>query len=182
VPRDWDRYYSDGGGRDEAAEALLAEAVEWIPAGDALDLACGAGRHAVYLASLGWRVTAVDQSAAALRLLRTRAAGLPITIRQANLEGGEFAIAPAAYDLICDFYYLHRALFAQIRDGIRPGGMFLAAIHMVDSHATSGPHHPDFLLEPGELRREFAGWKISFYSEAPDKAGRLAARIVARKL
>jgi len=73
-------------------------------------------------------------------------------------------------------------LFPQIRQGLRPGGIFVAAIHMVDPDAAGGPHHPDFLLEPGELRSEFAGWKISFYSEArPPGRSRRAARIVARR-
>jgi tellurite methyltransferase len=181
MPRDWDRHYSDGGGLDETPDGLLVQAAEAVAPGDVLDLACGPGRHAIYLATLGWTVTAVDNSAAAIQILRRRAAGLPVTARQANLENGEFRITPAAYDLICNFYYLHRALFPQIREGVRPGGLFVAAIHLVDPDAAGGPHNPAFLLEPGELRREFADWKIVFYSEGPGRRRRRAARIIARR-
>lgn len=152
-----------------------------LPAGEALDLASGPGRHAVYLASLGWRVTAVDHSAVAIGILRRRAAGQTVAAHGADLESGAFRIVPSAYDLICDFYYLHRALFPEIREGVRPGGLFVAAIHMVDPAAAGGPHNPAFLLKPGELRHEFADWKIVFYSEAPQGSRRLCARIIARR-
>lgn len=181
MPRDWDRHYSDGGGLDEPPDALLVEAAEMAPPGEALDLACGAGRHAVYLASLGWRVTAVDNSAVALAALRARSEGLAVKAHRADLENGGFRVAPGAYDLACDFYFLHRELFPQIREGVRPGGLFVAAIHLVDPSAAAGPRHPDFLLAPGELRCVFADWKIAFYSEAPGKAGRRVARLIARR-
>jgi tellurite methyltransferase len=182
VPRDWDRYYSDATNREQAPDPLLVEVADAIPAGAALDLACGGGNNSIYLASLGWRVTSVDRSAVAIGMLRQRAAGLRLTATAADLESGAFPVAPDGFDLICDFYYLHRAVFPQIRAGVRPGGIFVAAIHLVDPDATSGPHSPAFLLEPGELRREFEEWKIVFYSEAR-LAGqsRRTARIVARR-
>jgi hypothetical protein len=83
----------------------------------------------------------------------------------ADLESREFAIEPFAYDLICDFHYLQRDLFPDIREGVRPGGVVVAAIRLEGS----------FAVRPGELREEFAGWKIIYYSEAGD------ARIVARR-
>jgi tellurite methyltransferase len=182
MPRDWNRHYSDGESLDETPDSLLVQAMESIAPGEALDLACGPGRNAIYLARLGWKVTAVDNSAVAMAILRERAVGLPVTVVESDLESREFAIAPNAYDLICDFHYLHRPLFPEIRKGIRPGGLFVAAVHMVDPEASTGPHDPAFLLEPGELRRQFAGWKIAFYSEAAEAPGkRRVARILARR-
>ena len=141
--------------------------------GRALDLACGAGRHALHLAHLGWQVTAVDRSEAAIRRLRQGAApGLAIDARVADLQAQEFAIEPAAYDLICDFYYLQRDLFPAIREGVRPGGAVAAAIHLTGA----------FALHSGELRAYFAGWKIVYYSEAREEGEtRAAARIIARR-
>ncbi len=182
MPRDWNRHYSDAAQLEQTPDPLLVEVAEISPAGEALDLASGPGRNAIYLASLGWRVTAVDRSGVAIGILRRRAAGLPVETHAADLERGEFRIAPGAYDLICNFYYLQRDLFPRIREGVRPGGLFVAASHLVDPAATSGPYSPAFLLEPGELRREFADWKIAFYSEAPQPvAHRRAARIIARR-
>jgi tellurite methyltransferase len=174
VARDWDRLYSEAANLDWTPEPLLVEVADNLPPGRALDLACGAGRNAIYLARLGWRVTAVDSSPAAIGLLRQNAAD--VDARVANLESGEFAIEPDGYELICDFFYLQRDLFPAIRDGVRPGGTFAGAIQLADG----APHR--FALDPGELRNEFAGWKILFYSEAAGAGNqRRAARIVARR-
>jgi tellurite methyltransferase len=170
MPHDWDNEYTRYAVPDSAPEPLLAQAADSLKAGKALDLACGAGRNAIYLAGLGWEVTAVDRSAAALRLLRRQAGRLGLDIRQADLERGEFPIDPEAYDLICDIRYLQRDLFPAIRTGVRPGGLFAGVILLQEPG-----HDSTFRLGPGELRAEFENWKILYYSEAG------AARILARK-
>jgi tellurite methyltransferase len=182
MPRNWDEFYAVEANRNFTPSSLLVEVAARLPAGRALDLASGSGRNSLYLASLGWRVTAVDSSATAIRLLRERVCGLDIDARRADLEAGQFAIEPGAYDLICDFFYLQRDLFGQIREGVRPGGTFVGAIHLIDDRPDAPPHNPAFLLRPEELRNEFAGWKILYYSEGcePGRA-RPAARIVARR-
>src|SRR5690348_13391581 len=112
VPRDWEQHYAETEGLELAPSPLVVEVVELTPPGRALDLAYGAGRNALYLAQLGWEVVAVDSSASAVRIVRERAAGasVPIDARVADLEAGDFSIEPAAYDLICDFFYLQRDL------------------------------------------------------------------------
>jgi SAM-dependent methyltransferase len=109
-------------------------------------------------------VTAVDSDPAAIE--RLRHAAPEIDARLADLERGEYTIEPASFDLICDFLYLQRDLFAAIREGVRPGGVFVGAIRLDGT----------FALNSGELRDEFRRWKISYYSES----GGLA-RIVARR-
>ena len=148
---------------------LLVEIAGLLPPGRALDLACGTGRHALHLARLGWQVTAVDIEPEAIRQLRAAEPNLAIDARVADLAKHEFVIEPNAYDLICDFHYLQRDLFPQIREGVRPGGAVAAAIHLTGR----------FALESGELRSLFAGWKILYYSESP--APRPTARLIARK-
>jgi len=164
---------------------LLVKAAARLRPGRALDLACGPGRHALYLAQMGWQVTAVDAAAAAVELLRKRAAELHVSVdaRVADLEAGGFTIEPDAYDLICDFFYLQRGLFPPVRAGIRPGGLFVAAIHMRDESPGLKPMRPQFLLAEGELRREFEGWDLLHYSEREPDTGhsRRVARIVARR-
>src|SRR4051812_24240131 len=117
MPRDWEAYYSDDSNLASEPESLLVQVAEILPPGRALDLACGVGRNAIYLARLGWRVTAIDSSRTGIARLRERAAGLDIETRVADLERGEFPIEPHGYDLICDFYYLQRSLFLEIREG-----------------------------------------------------------------
>ena len=174
MPRDWNRYYSDPANLDLTPEPLLIEVAEMLPPGRALDLACGAGRNAHYLARLGWRVTAVDSSPAAIETLRNRAHGLAIETHVACLERGEFAIPHDSYDLICDILYLQRDLFPAIRNGLQPGGTFVGVVLLGEDG--------EFRLQPEELRREFETWKILYYSEAPPaKQVHRTARIIARK-
>jgi len=175
MPRDWDRHHSDPANISLDPSMLLVQVAEMLPPGRALDLACGPGRNALYLARLGWQVTAVDSSAIAIAHLRSKSS--EVDARVADLERGEWTIAPAGYDLICDFYYLQRDLFPSIREGVRPGGVFTGAVHLVEPG-----HNPRFSLDPGQLRDEFAGWKILYYSEAgePDRKRR-SARIIARR-
>ena len=152
----------------------LPVAVSGVRAGRALDLACGSGRHAIWLASRGWRVDAVDGSAAAISLLlanaeRTGCRGL-IDTHVADLEADppEFTIEPAAYDLIVDCYFLHRPLFAAIREGVRPGGLFVAALHLPAPAAGRGH---GYLLRPGELKQMVNGWRwevLHSVERAPD--------------
>ena len=175
MARNWDEHYAEAQNLDFTPASLLIQAADLMPPGRALDLACGAGRNALHLAALGWSVVAVDSSSAAIRILRERAKELPLESRVADLEAGQFAIEPAAYDLICDFFYLQRDLFPQIREGVRPGGCFAGEIHLRDDT----PHR--FVLEPGELRDQFAGWKILYYSEGPAGKSRPSARILARR-
>ena len=165
VPKNWEEHYAKAENLDLAPDPLLVEVAGVLKPGDALDLACGAGRHALHLAQLGWKVTAVDFAASAIRALKSRAGGLPIAVHRADLEHGEFVIEPNSYDLICDFFYLRRELFPQIHDGLRLGGTFVGAMRLSGS----------FSVQPGELRALFQDWKILSYSETG------AAKIVARR-
>jgi SAM-dependent methyltransferase len=152
----------NGEHRNLAPAPLVVKAIEKLPPGRALDLACGAGRHAFVLAEQGWRVTAVDASRVAIDLVRDRARErrLEMDARLADLEKYEFDIQPDAFDLICDCCYLQRDLFLAIRAGVRPGGIVIAIIHLVDPSPGVKHMNPEFLLCPGELRRFFAGWDI----------------------
>ena len=152
----------------------LPEAVSGVPAGRALDLACGTGRHAIWLASRGWRVDAVDGSETAVALLLVNAEGAGcrgrIETHVADLEADppEFTIEPAAYDLIVDCYFLHRPLFAAIRKGTRPGGLFVAALHLP---APADRRGHGYLLRPGELKQMVGGWRwdvLHSVERAPD--------------
>ena len=169
LPRDWNAHYSGATRIDLTPEPLLVELADKLPPGRALDLACGTGRNAIYLADLGWHVTAVDSSEVAISRLRQMRP--TVDARLADLERNEFEIEPEAYDLICDFLYLQRNLFTAIREGVRPGGTFIGAILLVDAGRNTA-----FSLAPGQLREEFAGWKILYYSESGH-----SARIIARR-
>jgi SAM-dependent methyltransferase len=182
LARDWNRHYTEISEINLSPDPLVVEVADILPPGRALDLACGAGRNTLHLARLGWRVTAVDASSVAINYLRGNASGLKVDARVADLEAGEFTIESGGYDLVCDFFYLQRSLFPAIREGVSPGGVFAGAIHLFEDKPESGRHNPEYLLQPGELRRLFAGWKILYYSEARRPSGkRPAARIIAKR-
>jgi tellurite methyltransferase len=183
---DWNERYSSGEQILKEPQPLLMRVAGELEPGRALDLACGAGRHAVFLAERGWQVTAVDASIAGIELARNEASkrGLNVDWRVADLERDEFEIEAEGYDLVALFYYLQRDLFPRIRGGVRRGGTIVAAIHMVDQAPDMRPPNPAFLLRPGELREEFSGWEILHYYEgAPTEGGhqRRTAEIVAGK-
>lgn len=170
---DWDERYRSGAHNNKEPSPLLVTAIKNLIPGRALDLACGAGRHAIFLARHGWQVTAVDSSRVGVEILQERAreAGVTIDTRVADLETGEFRIEPEAYDLICIFYYLQRDLFPAIRAAVKPGGAAVAAIHLNDGKADAKPHNPAFLLERDELRTLFIDWEVLHYREGPADDG-----------
>ena len=184
---DWDERYSRGEQIIKEPLPLLVRVADRLKPGRALDLACGTGRHAIFLAERGWRVIAVDASSVGIEIAKAlaRVREVEVDWRVADLERGEFEIERDAYDLVCVFYYLQRDLFPQIRAGVRAGGIVVAAIHMVDDSPNAKPMNPDFLLQPGELRAEFSGWEILHdYEGHPTEEGhqRRTAEIVARKV
>ena len=181
----WDERYRHGEHPKEPSP-LLANAIKNLKPGRALDLACGAGRHAIFLAERGWQVTGVDSARAGIELLQQRAreAGVTVEARVADLEQGEFDIEPGAYDLICVFYYLQRDLFSPIRAGVKPSGTVVAAIHLNDGKKDAKPANPAFLLDPGELKQLFADWEITYYRESESDEGghhHDTAYLIARK-
>lgn len=164
---DWDERYRRGEHAPKEPTPLLRVAVGHLTPGRALDLACGTGRHAIFLAEHGWNVSAVDSSRVAIEILQQRAyeAGVTVDVLVADLELGEFKIEPDAYDLICVCYYLQRDLFSDIHAGVKTGGTVVAAIHLNDGKPEARPSNPAFLLERGELREFFRGWEIEHYRE-----------------
>jgi SAM-dependent methyltransferase len=186
----WNERYSRGEElHGYAPSPPLPAAIAGVAPGLALDLACGAGRHALYLAAHGWRVVAVDGSSVAIELLRARARelrlGHRIEAHVAELESQPCALAapPAAYDLVADFYFLHRPLLAGALGTVRAGGLFAAAIHVAPPEGEAGHR---FTLEPGELERlvRAAGFDVlqAREGESPESGHAMGtAEIVARR-
>ena len=179
----WEAQY-----RQEAASAtdrqsvpnpLLVEAACDLPPGRALDLACGTGRNALWLAEHGWNVTAIDGSATAVEILCSRAErlGVPVDARVADLENAGFTIAPDCYDLIAMCYYFQRSLIEQCKRGLVPGGVMVAIALLMEP----GKEHSTFRLQPGELRGYFPDWDILNYREGTDAWQHKVAELVARR-
>jgi SAM-dependent methyltransferase len=122
-------------------------------AGTVLDLACGAGRNARWLAGQGWQVEAVDRDADALATMRGIA---NITIRHADLENGPWPYAGCRFDGIVVCRYLHRPLLPLLADSLAEDGMLIYETFMLGQERFGRPGNPDFLLRPDELLQAYA--------------------------
>ena len=172
---------SDDIGRLWSPNAFLADRIGELTPGSALDLACGTGRDAVFLASCGWDVTGVDVLADALERARDLArrcapAIRPIRWVQTDLEAEDESPAsplpvdrkgvPLRYDLIVGFRYLHRPLFRRLRDWLTPGGSVIYETFTTQHRERFGkPSRDSYLLEPGELPKLLADFQIRHSSE-----------------
>lgn len=114
----------------------------------ALDLACGSGRHAIYLASLGFQVDAVD-----LREPDLSAWPTSVRFEQMDLESEtHWPLKGRQYDLVVVTNYLHRPRFSDLINLLKPTGALLVYETFMDGNAQFGsPRSPAFLLNSGEL-------------------------------
>jgi SAM-dependent methyltransferase len=179
----WENMYRSGErGRENHPTALLVETAAKLPPGSALDLACGTGRNALYLAEQGWTVTAVDGSESAIEQVRDRSSqrGLSINAQVADLAAPDFALQTEAFDLIVIAYYLQRNLFPLAKAALRLGGLLVAIAHTAEPGEESKPNR----AASGELRDIFAGWRILHHYEGPSRDPahrRPVSEIVARR-
>ena len=150
------------------------------PEGNALDVACGRGRHAVWLARQGFATTAIDRDPVAIAALdeRARREQLPITAIAHDLESGAAALGDAVYDVIVVVHYLHRPLFPALIAALRPGGVLVYETFTVAQAVRGRPTNPAFLLEPGELPRLVAPLHVLAAREG-DYDGRMVSSVVA---
>jgi len=182
----WDRRYRGGSYRGRTYPTALVE--QWLPASAgarALDLACGNGRNALFLASAGYLVDAVDISPFALETASRVADERRLTVQwiEADLDG--FAPKTSRYEVIVVARYMNRKLMPRLSSGLRPGGMLIFEHHFRTDHVVNGPRDPAFRLDPNELLRQYADLRVYFYQEDiredPDGRTMALAQLVAVK-
>lgn len=123
------------------------------PGGRVLDLACGQGRHARFLASRGHAVVACDRDPAALAAL----AGVQgVETVCADLEDGSpWPFTGAGFDAIVVANYLHRPLFPAIAGALADGGVLIYETFALGNERYGKPSNPGFLLQRDELLAVF---------------------------
>lgn len=163
---------------------FLADNIELLPRGRALDVAMGLGQNATYLARMGFQVEGIDISPEAVSqaLELARKSGITIKAEVADLEGN-YHIRKTAYDLIVCFHYLQRSLIPQIKEGLRRGGMVVYETFIVDQARLFGkPRNPEYLLKHNELLDMFRDFRCLRYREGIIEGRQAIASIVAEKI
>lgn len=164
----WDRKHSRGGD-SEAPAIFLREMIDgkdWeLPPGRALDLACGDGRNAIFLASHGFQVTAVDISPVGIARGRARAKenALSIDWQEADLEVLDLGLQ--TYDLIVNIKYLQRSLVPWIKRALKNGGHVIFETFLIDQQPLGHPSNPTYLLARNELLDLFRDFRVLYYRE-----------------
>jgi tellurite methyltransferase len=180
----WDEKYRSGDrGKEDEPTILLVEVAEKLAPGIAIDLACGTGRNALYLAERGWDVTAVDGSEKAIELVQERsvARSLRLCTKVADLSDPNFILSSDTFDLILIAFYLQRDLLAKAKAAVRPGGLVVTIAHTPEP----GEKFNEKRAAPGELRQFFHGWERLWEYEGPSRDPahrRPVAEIVARRM
>ncbi len=205
----WNQRYCQEGPMDRKPHPFLVEMFPHLgPPGRALDVAGGAGRHALWLARRGWQVTLVDIADVALRMAQQAARECNMPVRwatplsplpcpeepppeNASASGGSVLLAEhdleerglpeGQWELVLNIYYLHRPLFAQAASRLAPGGHLLV-VHPTRKNLQRHARPPErFLLDEGELPLLLSGLEILYHEERWFENGRHEARLLARR-
>jgi 2-polyprenyl-3-methyl-5-hydroxy-6-metoxy-1,4-benzoquinol methylase len=181
----WESRHEEGpGATTRPPSAFLAAHLGSLPRGSALDVACGEGRHALYLARHGWRVDAIDFARSALVRLQATARREQLTVHAVQADLEQYPLPHRRYDVVVNVRYLQRSLFDPLKAALRRGGMIVFETFLRDQQKIGHPKNPAYLLERGELRTRFADFQILSYEEGQwDEEGGPAflARMLARR-
>jgi SAM-dependent methyltransferase len=149
----------------EEPVAWFKENAELIPGkGNGLDIASGEGRNAVYAATLGYDMLAIDISETGLEKAHALAEKNQARINTQVVDLDDYNIETSAYDLILCFQFLNRRLFPQILNGLKPGGWLIYETFNRD-YLKYTSFREEWVLDYNELLREFSDLRVIRYRE-----------------
>ena len=160
----WNQRYA---GRElvwTSANRFLVEETPTLPPGRALDVACGEGRNAVWLAERGWQVTGVDFSEVGLEKAGGLASARGVQAQWVIADLLEYSPEPRRFDLVLVFYLQvpadqRRAIVRTVAEAVAPGGMFLLVAHDSNNleHGHGGPQDPAVLYTASDVVADLDG-------------------------
>ncbi|MDR7928659.1 methyltransferase domain-containing protein [Acidithiobacillus thiooxidans] len=164
----WNNCYARSDPQQAPPLPLLKAQAALLPAqGKALDLACGRGANALFLARRGLETWAWDYADPAIAAVQQAAAGLSLhaQCRDVLAQPPE----PDCFDVIVVAHFLHRPLFPILAQAIKAHGLLFYET-WAGPYAGRGPQNPDFRLRPGELNHAFPGLKLLMLEEDADRS------------
>ena len=166
ISEKWDRRYNSAPDDFPEASRVLKDFAHLLPTqGDALDLACGLGGNALFLAETQLSVRAWDISSVAIDKLNSYALSRHLTV-QAEMR--DIIAQPPhieTFDVIVVSYFLHRPLAKFLCDALRPNGLLFYQTFTHKKNSGIGPSNPDFLLSENEMLEMFGHLQLLAYRE-----------------
>jgi SAM-dependent methyltransferase len=183
----WNQRYLEGTHGTLPPDPLLVQAFDgyveplFPNAGRALDIAGGTGRHAIFLAKNGWRVTLTDIAEAGIVNARKNAGDLASQIEFRVEDLTQFDGSDASYDLILVFFFLRREMFRELVKALKPGGLLIYKGYTREqAKFGGGPTNPEYLFAENELLHAFPELQVLHYAELIRDRGQ--AEFVGRKI
>ena len=160
------------GSSSQPPSAFLTKQNHQLPKGKILDVAAGQGRNTLYLAKLGYSVTAIDRDKEALQGIQKKADQSNVSnieILAQDLEEGSphsLDLGTELYEGIIVFFYLYRPLFPSLLRALRRGGVLMYETFLIDNHRINNhPRRQEFCLQHNELLQLTQGLRILHYEE-----------------
>ena len=139
---------------------FITEYAQLAKGKNALDVACGNGRHSKYLTTLGFEVDALDISSVAIEQLQST-----LHINAIEVDFDSYTLKKDSYDLIVCTYFLERKLFPQMLEALKPDGVILMETFVVHQDNGRKATNPTFRLKEGELKTYFEKYCELIYIE-----------------
>jgi SAM-dependent methyltransferase len=181
----WNQRYAEDGYHKNNPVTLVEDWLPRFPVGRALDVACGAGRNAIFLAQAGYQVDAIDISREGLNLARQKAENQGLSINWIEHDLDQPYPFNVNYDLIIVMWYVDLGLISRLCDCLAPGGYLLCEEHLITDREVIGPTSSNYRVAPGVLREAVSGLEVLLYEEsiAMNAEGEqvASARVVVKK-
>lgn len=179
---DWDARYAAAQQWSDEPNALAATLLADVAPGRALDLAAGEGRMALWLAQRGWKVTALDFSAAGLERGRARASELTVDVDWQVADATVADLSAQTYDLVLVLYlHLPRTQLTDVLSraayAVRSGGQLFVLGHDRDNaeRGIGGPPDPEILYDVQLLRAAAEGLVVDRLEQVERSVGEQTA-------
>ncbi len=176
----WNQKFNEEGRawlRSSPNQFLVAVASYLPTSGLALDVAAGVGTNGLFLAQRGLHVIALDISEVGLRLAKEVAQSQQLRLETAVIDLSSPWLPADYFDVILNFRFLERSIFQFYKRALKPGGWLVFETFRQGQAAVA---HPQYYLQPEELRRAFADLKIVHYRETNDRRKNVA-QLLAQK-